>query len=120
MKCQVRTLAGSERKTVVEEWGTLTWLASGALTGSPITVGRVVLRAGKANVRHCHDTCEEVLHLLRGRIRHSFGDQSVELRAGDTLVIRPGVMHHGENFGDEDAEMIISYSTGNRDFRKEA
>lgn len=120
MKCQARPRTESEQKTVVEDWGTLTWLANDALSGSPLTVGRVTIRAGRSNPRHCHDTCEEVLYLLKGRLRHSFGDESVELQAGDTLVIRPGVMHHAVNLGDTEADMIVCYSSGKRDFRKEA
>jgi quercetin dioxygenase-like cupin family protein len=90
MTATVQTGQMSTAKTVVEGWGTLTWLASEALTGSQVTVGRVTIRPGMANPRHCHDNCEEVLYLLQGCLRHSVGDQSVELQAGDTLSVPAG------------------------------
>ena len=75
MKCQLKKKNESETKTVVEDWGTLTWLASAELTSSHITVGRVVIKQGRSNPRHCHDNCEEVLYLLQGELKHSFGDE---------------------------------------------
>ena len=115
----LRTGTESAEKTIVEEWGTLTWLASEELTQSEITVGRVVIKPGKSNPRHCHDACEEVLYLLQGKLRHSFGDETIEMVADDTLVVQPGVMHNALNVGDTDADMIVVYSSGQRDFRKE-
>ena len=46
-------------------------------------------------------------------------DESIEMTAGDTLVVPPGVMHNAVNIGDTNADMIVSYSSGTRDFRKE-
>jgi quercetin dioxygenase-like cupin family protein len=106
---------------ITEEWGTLDWLANEKLTGvSGVTLGRVVIRRGQENPRHCHRTCEEVLYLLRGRLRHSIGDDVVELSAGDTISIPAGVFHNAVNIGDEDADMIVAYSTGRRDFELES
>jgi quercetin dioxygenase-like cupin family protein len=119
MTHQLRSSEETGAKTVFEEWGSLTWLASGQLTGSELTLGRVVIKQGMSNPRHCHDNCEEVLYLLRGRLRHTFGDQSVEMQAGDTLVLPAATMHNALNIGDEDADMIVAYSSGRRDFRKE-
>ena len=119
MRCQLRTKNESDAQTQVQDWGTLTWVASAELTGSDITVGRVVIKPGKSNPRHCHDSCEEVLYLLCGNLTHSFADESIEMIAGDTLVIPSGTMHNAMNTGETDAEMIVAYSEGNRDFRQE-
>ena len=119
MRCQLRTKIESDKDTITEDWGTLTWLASTALTDSDITVGRVVIKPGKSNPRHCHDSCEEVLYLLQGQLTHSFADESTEMKAGDTIVVPPGIMHNAINTGDMDADMIVSYSSGTRDVRKE-
>ena len=120
MNCQLRTKGESDRKTIVEDWGTLTWLASAELSNSDITVGRVIIKPDRSNPRHCHDNCEEVLYLLQGKLQHSFGDAKIEMATGDTLVGPPGIMHNAINTGDTDADMIVAYSKGNRDFRKEA
>jgi quercetin dioxygenase-like cupin family protein len=119
MNVQRRTKDESDALASVQDWGTLTWMASAELTGSDITVGRVVIRPGKNNPRHCHDNCEEVLYLLHGQLTHSFADESLDMVAGDTLIVPPGVMHNAINTGDTDADMIVVYSEGRRDFRKE-
>ena len=121
MHYTVRTAAESESTTIEEPWGRLRWLASAPIGNAEgVTVGHVVIKAGQANPRHSHTTCEEVLVLLRGRLRHSMGGETVALEAGDTLTVAAGVVHHAVNVGDEDAEMIVAYSSGVRDFVPEA
>ena len=117
MNYTVRTAAESESTTIEEPWGSLRWLASRAIGNAEgVTVGHAIIKAGHANPRHSHTTCEEVLYLLRGRLRHSMGDASVVLEAGDTLTVAAHVVHHAVNVGEGDAEMIVSYSSGVRDF----
>ena len=105
--------------TVHAEWGSLTWLASKELTGSDVTLGRVVIKKGQSNPRHSHDNCEEVLYLLQGKLRHTMGPETVDMEVGDTLVVPAGVMHNAVNTGDTDADLIVAYSSGVRGFRKE-
>ena len=57
-----------------------------------------------------------MLYLLAGRLEHSLGEQIVVLEPGDTLVIPPGVFHNARSVGDIDADMMVAYSTGVRDF----
>ena len=38
------------------------------------------------------------------------------MQSGDTISVPAGVFHNGTNGGAEDAEMIIAYSTAERDF----
>jgi quercetin dioxygenase-like cupin family protein len=103
-----------------EPWGSLTWLASGPLLGcGGLTLGRVIIKTGQSNPRHRHNRGEEVLYLMAGRLRHSVGDQSVVIEAGDTLHIPAGVFHHAENIGEVDADMIVAYATAERDFELE-
>lgn len=112
---------GSQVKTVNEDWGTLTWLASRELTQCEgTTLGRVVIRPGKSNPRHRHNRCEEVLYLMRGRLRHTIGDDAVVLEPGDTLRVPAGVFHNAVNIGDVDADMIVAYSSADRDFELES
>ena len=100
-----------------QAWGTLTWLASEPLLGCPqLTLGRVVIRRGEQNPRHSHPNCQEVLHLLAGELDHEVGGQWVRLVAGDTLVVDVGVPHHARSVGEVDAEMIVAYDTGRREF----
>ena len=84
MHYTVRTAAESESTYIKEPWGSLRWLASAPVGNAEgVTVGHVIIRPGQANPRHSHTTCEEVLYLLRGRLRHSMGEETVVLEAGD-------------------------------------
>jgi quercetin dioxygenase-like cupin family protein len=115
---KVRTAAQAAQNCIDEEWGSLNWLASQAIGNAEgVTVGRVIIRPGHANPRHSHSTCEEVLYLLRGTLEHFIGEASVVLHAGDTLSVPAHVPHYAINVGDEDADMIVAYSSGTRDFQ---
>lgn len=116
----VRTAAEAEGKRIVERWGSLNWLASAQIGNAEgVTVGRVTIQPGEANPRHSHSTCEEVLYLFSGRLEHWISDASVILEAGDTLTVPANVAHYAVNIGDEDADMIVAYSSGERGFHLE-
>ena len=117
MKAQVRPADQAAQDRIDEDWGSLTWLA-GAKIGNAagLTVGRVMIKPGQSNPRHCHTTCEEVLYLVSGTLEHSVGDEAVTLHAGDTLTVQADVHHSATNVGHEDADMIVAYSSGTRDF----
>jgi quercetin dioxygenase-like cupin family protein len=76
----------------------------------------VTIRIGCANPPHVHHNSEEILYLLAGRLEHWIGDASVVLEAGDTLSIPADVPHFARNIGEVEADMIVAYPTGNRDF----
>lgn len=117
---RVRKDTEAESAKVVESWGSLTWLANLAMLGATgQTLGRVTIRKGEHNPRHRHNRTEEVLYLLRGRLRHTVADESVILEAGDTLLIPAGVFHNAFSIGEEDADMIVAYPTAQRDFELE-
>jgi quercetin dioxygenase-like cupin family protein len=116
----VRSAGDAAVAKVVEGWGSLTWLASAALLGTATqTLGRVVIRKGEHNPRHRHNRSEEVLYLLSGRLRHTVGDQSIDMGPGDTIVIPAGVFHNAYSISDVDADMIVAYPTSQRDFEPE-
>jgi len=106
-----------ESNRVETEWGSLRWLASEEIGNAEgLTLGRVIIKAGRSNPAHCHGNCEEALYLLSGRLEHFAGEQSVILEGGDTLTVAAGVPHHAVNIGDEDADMIVAYSSAEREF----
>ncbi|HPD14519.1 MAG TPA: cupin domain-containing protein [Planctomycetota bacterium] len=120
MSSNIRTAAEAAAHRVEERWGSLTWLAGrGIGNAQGLTLGRVVIRRGMSNPRHSHPNCEEALYLLRGRLRHTMGDAQVVLEPGDTLVLDAGVPHNATSIGEEDAEMVVAYSSGDRGFRTE-
>jgi quercetin dioxygenase-like cupin family protein len=100
-----------------ESWGSLTWLAGRKVGNAEgLTLGRVVIRRGMSNPAHRHPNCEEALYLLAGRLRHYVGAEEVILEAGDTLVVGAGTSHYAVSIGDEDADMVVAYSSGERGF----
>jgi len=116
-----RTASEAEADQINQDWGSLCWLASAKIGNTEgLTFGRVTIKQGESNPRHGHFNCEEVLYLLRGRLEHTVGDESTTLEPGDTLVIPPGVFHNAVSVGDEDADMIVAYDSGVRDFQKES
>ncbi len=64
--------------------------------------------------RHRHPNCDEILHVISGRIEHSLGDQFFELGPGDTISIPAGVWHGARVLGEAPAEMTISFSSADR------
>lgn len=120
MTYTLRTVSDAAAHAIEEPWGSLTWLASQAIgNAGGVTVGRVIIKPGEANPKHSHHNGEEVLYLLSGRLEHWIGDTSVILEAGDTLTIPADVPHYAVSLGDVDADMIVAYSTGDRDFNLE-
>jgi quercetin dioxygenase-like cupin family protein len=121
MQYSLRTFKEVEKTRVVQEWGTLSWLAGKKIGNAQgVTVGRVIIKRGQSNPRHSHSNCEEVLYLLTGRLEHSMGENTMLLEAGDTLVVGAGVPHSAVSVGETDADMIVAYSSGNRDFVPES
>ena len=111
-----QTVLQAADATVQEfDWGELVWYANGEMGNSAtMTFGRAVLKAGYENFRHSHPNCEEILHVLSGRIVHSLGDDHFPMGPGDTISIPANIVHNARNDGDEVAIMTIMFSTPDR------
>ena len=104
-----------DAKVVEYPWGHLVWYVSGELRNSDtMTVGEAVIRPGQHNPRHVHPNCDEVLHVVTGHIRHTMGDETVEMQAGDTVSIPAGIFHNATNIGPDNAVLSISFSSPDR------
>lgn len=109
-------LRASDATQVPMPSGALTWFASRQLGNSEaMTVGRATLPPGGMNPRHYHPNCEEVLHVLHGKILHTMGDDEDTLSSGDTITIPAGVVHNARNLGDTDALLLICFSSADRE-----
>ena len=117
MEPRYRSKAEAADGRIEEDWGSLTWLTSEALTGSDITVGRVIIKKGMSNPRHAHANCTEVLYLLSGTLQHDIEGERLVQHAGDTVVVPAGVVHIALSVGDDDADMIVAYPSGQRQFQ---
>jgi mannose-6-phosphate isomerase-like protein (cupin superfamily) len=97
-------------------WGKIEWYVSGQLNNSKtMTVGMATVRPGESNPLHFHPNCDEILHVLSGRIAQTVGDETVEMSAGDTISIPQGMLHKARNIGDVDAKLAITFNNGWRE-----
>ena len=96
-------------------WGRLVWSASRQLGNSmTMTFGRTTILAGRQNPRHRHPNCDEILHVLSGRVEHLLGEELCTLEPGDTISIPQGVWHQARALGDHDADVVICFSSADR------
>lgn len=108
-----------DTEAVATPWGSLTWYASATLGNSDeITVGRCIIKSGCENPLHSHPNCSEVLVVLRGRIMHMIEDgREVELTEGDVITLPVNLPHKARNTGEEDAVLLIAFSSADRQTR---
>ena len=64
-----------------------------AVGGEKVLVCRVTYEAGKRVKRHSHDHTEQVMVITDGEITMTVEGETRTLRAGDTVVINPGLEH---------------------------
>jgi quercetin dioxygenase-like cupin family protein len=116
MSEEIKALCRAGDGEVVEmAWGKLEWTVSGAVGNSAVmTFGRSIIKAGQSNPRHRHPNCDEVLHLIAGRLEHTQGENKCVLEPGDTISIPKGVWHQARALGDKDADIVICFDSPNR------
>jgi quercetin dioxygenase-like cupin family protein len=101
-------------------WGSQIWLATRALTGSSLSMTRMTLTPGHSGEAHRHSNADEVIYLVKGRVEVSAGAETFALDATDSLAIPGGLPHQIHNRGIEEAELLICYSTGDREYTPES
>jgi quercetin dioxygenase-like cupin family protein len=105
----------AEGEVVEMSWGRLVWTASRAVGNSSVmSFGRSTIRAGEVNARHRHPNCDEILHLIAGRLEHTQGERKCVLEPGDTVSIPKGVWHQARALGDTDADIVICFDSPDR------
>jgi len=105
-----------DNKVIDMPWGQLRWFTSAELKNSrTMTTGVAIIQPGKANPVHFHPNCDEVLHVIRGKISHTMNEVTAEMNAGDSISIPQGVLHNATNIGTEDAVLGISFSSAYRE-----
>jgi quercetin dioxygenase-like cupin family protein len=71
----------------------------------------------KSFAAHYHEDMQEIFVILRGSVRLSVDDNTLELNAGDAVIIDPGEVHQMWNLADHDAEYLTVGITGGTDGR---
>ncbi len=116
MKVENKTVCRAADGEVVEtSWGWIVWTASRQVGNSTtMTFGRVTIRAGQENPSHRHPNCDELLHVVSGRLEHSLAGEWTSMEAGDTISIPQGVWHQLRALGDQDVEIAICFNSADR------
>mgnify|MGYP001771097135 CR=1 FL=1 len=73
------------------------------VTGSQIEVGRLRFRAGEGAVPHAHPQ-EQIMVVLRGRLRATLGADTRELGPGQGFLAPPNLLHQVTAL--EDSEVL--------------
>ena len=117
----IKLVRAEESQKAPADWGALTWYANAALGNSDqMTVGKCVIKPGKANPPHSHPNCYETLVVMEGQIEHMVeGGAYVPMSAGDTITIPANIRHQARNIGSRDAVMYIAFSSGTRETKGE-
>lgn len=103
-------------------WGELHWYCGHDVGKSrDMTFARCrILPDCKTHERH-HPDCEEIIHVINGILRHHIaGEESFrELTPGDTVVIPPKTKHQIECVDDEQADLVLVWSSTEKTIYKE-
>ena len=80
----------------------------------------MIVTPGHSGEAHRHPNAHEVIYLIKGRVEVRAGAETFSLDVTDALAIPGGLSHQIHNRGTEDAELLISYSTGDREYAPES
>lgn len=109
-------IAAAKAQVEQKPWGRLEWMVAGDMGNSDVlTVGKCLIDSGNHNPAHFHPNCDEVLYVIRGTIWHRIGERYLAMGPGDAISIPRGAVHNSENTGEEQAELLIVFSTATRE-----
>ena len=105
-------------RPVVFDWGEIHWLVNAEVGNSAeLSVARMLIKTGKSSDFHHHPNCEEAIYLIRGKLEHRIGNETLSQGPESTIVVPKNTAHSTTNVGSDEAEIVVSYSTAARDFR---
>ncbi len=99
----------------VRSWNNIRYkpgLSAKNVPAKKLSMNVATILPGGVAYAHIHVDFEVMLYILRGRVRHEYGDRlkhSVENEAGDFIFIEPGVPH--EVFNCSDTEPVVAVVT---------
>lgn len=65
------------------------------------------MEVGQAFRPHYHEDMEEVFVMVRGQVEFKVGQETVELRAGDAVLVPMLTRHEMRNIGQEPVEYLV-------------
>ncbi len=99
----VQTVRLEDREPFVTADGSSIREIAGVPSGNSVnqSLAEATVPVGGETVEHFHRQTEEIYHFVGGSGRMRLGSQEADVRAGDSVVIAPGVPHKLWNTGDE-------------------
>jgi mannose-6-phosphate isomerase-like protein (cupin superfamily) len=64
-----------------------------------MSLAEAIVPAGEATLRHLHEAIDEIYHITSGKGLLTLGEESVEIRSGDTIYIPCETPHQVKNTG---------------------
>mgnify|MGYP006299223351 CR=1 FL=1 len=106
-----------DAKREKHSWGELHWFCGHDQGKSrDMTFARCRILPDCNTHEHYHPECEEIIHVVDGILRHHVAGEDTfhELTPGDTIVVPPKLEHQIQNIGDEQADLVIVWSSTQR------
>ena len=91
---------------------------SSVLPEANMSLARMTVPMGVKSERHKHESCSETLHVLSGQVEQYIDEVTLKMGPGETCFIPRGSAHHTVNIGTEAAVIMVSYSSGRRDYKR--
>jgi mannose-6-phosphate isomerase-like protein (cupin superfamily) len=99
----VQTVRLEDREPFITADGSSIREIAGVPSGNSVnqSLAEATVPVGGETVEHFHRQAEEIYHFVGGSGRMRLGSQEADVRAGDSVVIAPGVPHKLWNTGGE-------------------
>lgn len=99
------------------DWGSMEWLLDDSIVpGAEMSVAVMTVKMGEIAPGHSHPNCNEFILVTKGSVEQASDDEKRVLQAGDSAFIPAGTTHSIRNNGQEDAQMLVTYSAGIRKY----
>ena len=105
-------------RTETFPWGAMVWLADASSDPELTTsTARMTVHAGQTSPAHSHSNCTEVISVLAGAVVVVIdGTRNGPLSEHQSVRVPPGTVHFMINERDIEAELVVTYSSGERDY----
>ena len=113
----MQTVRLEDREQFVTADGSLIRELAGIPSGNSEqqSLAEAMVQPGEETVEHFHRTTEEIYLFTRGEGRMRLGEEEADVRAGDTVVIAPGVRHKLWNKGSDPLVLLCCCAPPYRD-----
>jgi mannose-6-phosphate isomerase-like protein (cupin superfamily) len=70
------------------------------------SIAEADVRQGQETDAHLHKTSQEVYYILRGSVAMRLGNEILEVKEGDAVIILPGMVHSIRNTGKKSMRIL--------------